>query len=557
MVPINPIVEEIDLQSASPPRDASIPAAERAQSQVTTPAADPRPERSGQPSGAAQAKPGATHIRHPQPVVTDEISQPAFRSRERIAGRRRYLSALDPRVWSRLRFIVDLVVLYLAAGMALLIDDRHYSSGDLLLAICFPLLAIIALRARGFAIERLKSRLIDIITSTISGVSLATMLLIAIASIFTVYHPLSLAVRLWLYGSVYLSLARYVLVSVRERAVAMEVFATPTLIIGAGVVGTHLAHRLSSDRTYGLLPVGLLDSDPLPSPDHFDEPPVPVLGGLDDLATAVARTGARQVILAFSSEPDHRVAAKVGECQKLGIEVSLVPRLYESINERTTLDHVGGLPLLTLHAIDPHGWQFAIKHALDRTGALLGLLTLSPLLLVLTVAIKLSSPGPILFRQRRVGRDGHEFDLLKFRSMREAPVEARQTTFVLAAGRAPGGVEGMDRRTPVGRLMRGLSLDELPQLLNVLRGDMSLVGPRPERPEYVARFSTEVVGYENRHRVRSGITGWAQVHGLRGQTSISDRVEWDNFYILNWSLRLDFRILAMTLAEVLRFREGA
>ncbi len=230
--------------------------------------------------------------------------------------------------------------------------------------------------------------------------------------------------------------------------------------------------------------------------------------------------------------------------------------MYEAINERTTLDHVGGLPLLTLHTVDPHGWQFAVKHALDRTGAAIGLLLASPLLVVLTVLIKLSSPGPILFRQRRVGRDGHEFDVLKFRSMRLAPPEAARTTFVLAAGQAPGGVEGLDRRTWIGRIMRDLSVDELPQLINVLRGDMSLVGPRPERPEYVARFRLEVVGYENRHRVRSGITGWAQVHGLRGQTSIADRVEWDNYYILNWSLRLDFRILALTVAEILRFRES-
>ena len=127
---------------------------------------------------------------------------------------------------------------------------------------------------------------------------------------------------------------------------------------------------------------------------------------------------------------------------------------------------------------------------------------------------------------------------------------------MLAAGRAPGGIEGFDRRTPVGRFLRDLSLDELPQLINVVRGDMSLVGPRPERPEYVARFTQEVAGYENRHRVRSGITGWAQVHGLRGQTSIADRVEWDNWYILNWSLRLDLRILALTGAEVLRVRES-
>jgi exopolysaccharide biosynthesis polyprenyl glycosylphosphotransferase len=463
---------------------------------------------------------------------------------------------LDARSWNRVRLIVDLAVLYIAAAAALIVDGRFYTRGDLILAALYPLVNLTVLRARGWANERLKETFVDTISTVVAGVSLATMLVIAAASIFHVGRPLSLSVRLWLYASVYLSVARYMLLIVRRRAVSGEVYATPTLIIGAGVIGSHLARRLMTDRSYGLRPVGLLDPDPLSNADQFEAAPVPVLGGLDRLSDAVRVTGARHVILAFSSEPDHLLAPKVRECQDLGVEVSLIPRMYESINERTTLDHVGGLPLLTLHTVDPHGWQFAVKHALDRTGAAIGLLFASPLLLTLTVLIKLSSPGPILFRQRRVGRDGHEFDLLKFRSMRVAPAEAAQTTFVLAAGHAPGGVEGLDRRTWIGRIMRDLSLDELPQLFNVLRGDMSLVGPRPERPEYVARFTLEVVGYENRHRVRSGITGWAQVHGLRGQTSIADRVEWDNYYILNWSLRLDFRILAMTVAEILRFREG-
>jgi exopolysaccharide biosynthesis polyprenyl glycosylphosphotransferase len=492
------------------------------------------------------------------PAVKDDVSLSAtivpVQDPPAESPRRRLL--LDPVLWARLRVVVDVIVLYVAALAALLVDGRHYTHGDLILAACFPAASIIVLRARGWAAERLKSTFVDTVAAVVGGISLSTMLIIAAASIFAVFHPLSLSVRLWLYGSVYLSVARYMLVVVRRRAVSLETFSTPTIIIGAGVVGTHLATRLASDSSYGLRPVGLLDPDPLPSADHFDSPPVPVLGSMHNLSEAVAATGARHVILAFSSQPDHQLAPMVKECQKLGVEVSLVPRMYEAINERTTLDHVGGLPLLTLHTVDPHGWQFAIKHAFDRTGAGLGLLIASPLLLGLTAAIRLSSPGPILFRQRRVGRDGHEFDLLKFRSMRLAPAEAAQATFVLTAGHAPGGVEGMDRRTRIGRIMRDLSLDELPQLFNVLRGDMSLVGPRPERPEYVARFTQEVVGYENRHRVRSGITGWAQVHGLRGQTSISDRVEWDNYYILNWSLRLDFRILAMTVAEVFRFREG-
>ena len=162
----------------------------------------------------------------------------------------------------------------------------------------------------------------------------------------------------------------------------------------------------------------------------------------------------------------------------------------------------------------------------------------------------------MLFRQRRVGRDGRVFDVLKFRTMRE-PAGSQRDGFELPAACAPGGIEGEDRRTPFGRWLRDSSLDELPQLINVLRGEMSLIGPRPERPEYAQRFATEITRYEERHQVKSGITGWAQVNGLRGQTSISDRVEWDNYYIKNWSLRLDLRILVLTVAEVLRARDSA
>jgi lipopolysaccharide/colanic/teichoic acid biosynthesis glycosyltransferase len=171
--------------------------------------------------------------------------------------------------------------------------------------------------------------------------------------------------------------------------------------------------------------------------------------------------------------------------------------------------------------------------------------------------VKLSSPGPALFKQRRVGRDGRVFDFYKFRSMREPSHEAGEEDtsaldFLLAGDIAPGGVEGEDRRTAVGRLLRSSSLDELPQLLNVLRGDMSLVGPRPERPEFVELFRNDILRYGDRHRVRSGITGWAQVHGLRGQTSLAERVEWDNYYIAHWSLGLDLKILALTVVALFR-----
>src|SRR2546421_352553 len=165
----------------------------------------------------------------------------------------------------------------------------------------------------------------------------------------------------------------------------------------------------------------------------------------------------------------------------------------------------------------------------------------------------LSSRGSVFFRQRRVGRDGRPFDLLKFRSMRlPGDVRGEGVLAPLPDDTAPGGVEGADRRTAVGRLMRRLSIDELPQLFNVLRGDMSLVGPPPERPEFVELFERRVSRYEDRHRVKAGITGWAPGHGLSGQTSLSDRIEWDNYYIENWSLKLDLKILLLTLSAVFR-----
>jgi exopolysaccharide biosynthesis polyprenyl glycosylphosphotransferase len=386
----------------------------------------------------------------------------------------------------------------------------------------------------------------------LGAVSLSTVITVAAGSILGAAHSVELALRLWLFAVVYLGVVRLVLVSIRRQAIKSDAFAVPTLIVGAGVVGEHLVRRLTLDRRYGLRPVGFLDPDPVSAAGGS----LPILGTPERLADAIRSTAARHVILAFSTEPDHMLVEKVRECERLGVSVSLVPRLFESISEHAVLDHIGGLPLVSLRPTDPRGWQFAVKHAADRAVAVLSLAFLAPVLGAIAVGVRLSSPGPVLFRQRRVGRDGRVFDVLKFRTMRE-PTSAAPDGFELPPGVAPGGIEGEDRRTPFGRWLRDSSLDELPQLINVLRGEMSLIGPRPERPEYAQRFATEMPQYDERHRVKSGITGWAQVNGLRGQTSISDRVEWDNYYIKNWSLRLDLRILALTVAEMLRARDSA
>ncbi len=456
---------------------------------------------------------------------------------------------LETRAFGRLRLGADLLLTVAAAAATVLASPVALGRADRILAVAFPAIALVMLHLRPAADERLDGSALDTVAHILGVISLAVMVTTAFGVMIGSARPVGVALRLWMFAFVYVATGRVVLIWVRRQAVRNQALATPTLILGAGRVGEWLCRRLSSQPAYGLRPVGFLDAHPLLGTQRLGNA-VPVLGGPEQLPEAVRATGAHHVILAFSSEPDHVLVEAVKQCQALGVEVSLVPRLYESINERATLHYVGGLPLLTLRPVDPRGWQFALKHAIDRTVALLALVLLAPLMTLIAIAVRTSSPGPILFRQRRVGRDGHVFDVLKFRTMRPA---ASGSEFQLAAGSAPGGIEGEDRRTWLGRFLRDSSLDELPQLINVLRGDMSLVGPRPERPEFVERFALEVAGYEDRHRVRSGITGWAQVNGLRGQTSIADRVEWDNYYIQNWSLRLDLRIVALTVVEILRY----
>jgi exopolysaccharide biosynthesis polyprenyl glycosylphosphotransferase len=237
--------------------------------------------------------------------------------------------------------------------------------------------------------------------------------------------------------------------------------------------------------------------------------------------------------------------------EELGIEVSFVPRLFEKVPERVSVDHLGGLPIITPRPVNPKGWQFAVKYLFDRVAAGALLVVLAPLLGLTALAVRISMGRPIFFSQKRVGLDGREFRMIKFRTMRGAPESSGEADAGWAAGElgsdpAAEMTGEEDRRTPIGRILRACSIDELPQLWNVLRGDMSLVGPRPEREHYARRFEESIYRYAERHRVKSGITGWAQVNGLRGRTSLADRVEWDNYYIENWSLWLDLQILART-----------
>jgi exopolysaccharide biosynthesis polyprenyl glycosylphosphotransferase len=310
------------------------------------------------------------------------------------------------------------------------------------------------------------------------------------------------------------------------------------LILGAGTVAGTLAENLQSHPEYGLVPKGMLDDDPLLD-EH--QRPVRLLGGYEALTDAVLEHRVDLVIVTFGSLRESQIVPLLRACDRLVCEILFVPRLFEVHTVTKDTEVLWGMPVVRMRRAPFRTRAWTAKRVSDVILSGLLLLLLSPVLLVCTVG-SLWETGCVLFRQTRVGLDGQPFTLLKFCSLRPAGDEASTHWNI-----------GEDERVrPFGRFIRRTSLDELPQLWNVVRGDMSLVGPRPERPYFVSEFTRQFPWYMARHRVPVGLTGWAQVHGLRGDTSISDRARFDNFYIENWSMWGDIKILLRTAAQVLR-----
>jgi exopolysaccharide biosynthesis polyprenyl glycosylphosphotransferase len=453
------------------------------------------------------------------------------------------------RRWTMQALLLDVAMLVLA-NVLFLADGAGYSV-PLLIVFDAVVVGLVA-GSRGYA-TRLRLEALDDLRLTFTSTAVATVLILAIDALRSTDEPgVYPALRLWLLATVLLAVGRLSsnLVVAWRRASSRT--AATTIIVGAGRVGRLTAIRLLDHPEFGLRPIGFLDAEPM---EISGRPlSLPVLGNSGNLARVVAGHDVECAVVAFSTDSHDKLLDLLDECERLGIRALIVPRLFERVPSRLQVTHVGGLPLLELLPTSPHSIQFAVKYALDRLAALALLAVLSPLLLVLAVAVALSLGRPILYRQDRVSLDGRRFNMLKFRTMKLAPedVAAQEERFDPEV--APGGVEGEDRRTRVGTFLRKWSLDELPQLANVLKGEMSLVGPRPERPGYVEYFREHVRRYDGRLRTKAGITGWAQIHRLRGQTSIADRVEWDNYYIENFSLWLDFKILLRTIPEALKGR---
>lgn len=314
-----------------------------------------------------------------------------------------------------------------------------------------------------------------------------------------------------------------------------RVIAHPTIIVGADATGRLIADKIHDNPQCGLETIGFLDHEGVMAPD------LPMLGGPRELRRVLQDYQPRALIVAHSHLDEAQLVAMIRDCHGHHCEVFVLPRLYEIANLGDDSDFLGGMPLIRLRRRAYRTWGWAAKRLLDVLLSAFALVLLAPLLAVVALAVRFEGGKGIIFRQERVSVDGRRFEVLKFRSMR--PVDERES-------QTQWNISQDDRVGPVGRFIRATSIDELPQLWNILKGDMSIVGPRPERPFYVSRFAETYGGYAARHRVPCGLTGWAQVHGLRGDTSIAERARFDNFYIENWSLWLDIRIILMTVTSV-------
>jgi len=334
-----------------------------------------------------------------------------------------------------------------------------------------------------------------------------------------------------------LNAGRWAVRAWEERRWAAGENLTRVLVAGTGELGRTVAEALLGQRRLGYRVVGFLGEGP-GAEGHAG---LPVVGTIDEARDAIERSQADQLYVALPLEDHALLVPLVKGLSNECVDIKVVPDVVQYATIKAALEDLDGIPIISLNEVPLQGWSSMMKRLMDVAVSsllLLGL-TLAPVLPLLGLLVRLfGGKGPVLLRQERMTLDGKTFQIFKFRTMvHEAE---RETGPVFATSDDP-------RRTPIGAWLRRHNLDELPQLLNVFLGDMSLVGPRPERPPFVQQFRERIPAYMRRHRVKSGMTGWAQVNGWRGNTSIEKRIEFDLYYIENWSLLLDFKILILTI----------
>jgi Undecaprenyl-phosphate glucose phosphotransferase len=402
-------------------------------------------------------------------------------------------------------------------------------------------IVVVAFSSRLYHLVRAVSK-IDEFYAVFGTASIGTMMSVAVSTLlfksFEFDFPRVLIIYAWLFTILLVTLGRWLYramqVQLQERGVGRD----RALIVGTGDIGQLVLDKIKGSPYLGYEVVGFVSKN-----GNGEGPELlgrPVLGRSDDLPQLIDQHQIDEVIIALPEAAHDEILDLISKCSKADLSIKVFPDVFQIIANQVSIDDLGGLPLLSIRDVRLRGWRVTVKRLMDLTVSAIGLVLLSPFMFLLAIAIKLESPGSVFYVQERMGLDAKPFLMLKFRSMRQD-----------AEAGGPGWTKQNDpRRTRLGTILRKFNVDEWPQLINVLMGEMSLVGPRPERPVYVDQFMRTIPRYMERHKEKSGMTGWAQVNGLRGDTSIIERTKYDLWYIENWSVLLDLKILIRTVFRV-------
>lgn len=407
-----------------------------------------------------------------------------------------------------------------------------------LLALIFTILLVYFNNQHGLYKPQRGQSAIDIVFNVVKSVFFSSLALLALLFFYRdfSYARLIMIVAMVL-AAVLISAARIMIYSIERSMLRGGHGQKRLLLIGTGGAFASIVERLAHRPELGYRAVGYLEEE------HGKElARIPLAGNIDEIEEIIVLKDIDVLIVTLESGYHYLMREIVDICDRRGLECLLAPDMMELLVGPRLYEEVCGVPLIRMHGIRIRGLNAFMKRTLDLSVSGFTLFVLSPLFAVIALLVKLESPGPVFYTQKRVGLDGGIIWMTKFRSMR---IDAETNT-------GPGWSTNSDSRvTRLGGLLRKFSLDELPQFFNVLRGDMSLVGPRPERPYFVEKFDRNIPRYMERHKVKAGMTGWAQVNGLRGDTSIEDRVRYDLYYIENWSVWFDLKIMILTVFDIL------
>jgi exopolysaccharide biosynthesis polyprenyl glycosylphosphotransferase len=392
--------------------------------------------------------------------------------------------------------------------------------------------------SRLYRLTRMPSR-IDEFYRIVASTTVATLVGVALSSLLfknstlDIDYSRGMVLYAWVFTTVFVTIGRVVHAQIRAGLRQKGWGRDRVLIVGTSDVGQMIFHKIESNPGMGYEVVGLVEANG----QKGALPGLPTLGQAGNLAPLIDEHQVDEVIIALPEATHQEILMLISECERGKVTIKVFPDVFQYMAGQVSIGDLGGLPLLTVRDIALRGWRLVVKRLMDVVGAACLLVLLSPLLMLTALLIKLDSRGPAFYAQERMGLDGRPFMIFKFRSMRTD-----------AEADGPGWtVEDDPRTTRLGRLIRRINVDEFPQLINVLIGEMSLVGPRPERPIWVNQYRRSIPRYMDRHWERGGMTGWAQVNGLRGDTSIPERIKYDLWYIENWSLLLDIKIIIRTV----------